>query len=302
MTGKASPTASIWASRAALETALGDRKAAKTSIAKALELEPKNVSVLSQAADIALTDNDPTGAEGYIKRIEAITPSSETVKLLRARMQLAKGNAEEALETLAAIEKPGEEVTKLRTSIELNYSTDTSALEKQLAEDPKNAAALGRLCSLMRIKDPMRALDFCRRASEAEPDNINHAIGFGAALVQAKEYDKAAAMLRRLLQVAPDNSTVHANLATALFQLKRYAEAKAEYRWLVDRQPGLAVAYYFLAISHDQLEEYADAMANYQQFLRMADPALNKLEIEKVQLRLPVLQRQIKSGKGKRNG
>ena len=302
LTGKASPTASIWSSRAALENALGDRKAAKVSIANALELEPKNISALSQAAELALADNDPTRAEDLIRRLEALTPASEAVKLLRAKMLLARGNADEAVTVLASVENPSDEARKLKTSIELNYSTDTAALEKQLAEDPKNAAALGRLCSLMRVKDPARALEYCRRASEAEPDNINHAIGYGAALVQAKDFDRAVSLFRRILQIAPDNSTAHANLATALFQLKRYAEAKAEYRWLVERQPELSVAYYFLAIAHDQLEEYADAMANYQQFLRMADPAVNKLEIEKVNLRLPILQRQIKSGKGKRNG
>jgi tetratricopeptide (TPR) repeat protein len=302
LTGKASPTASIWSSRAALETALGDRKAANVSIANALQLEPKNLSALSQAAELALADNDPTRAEEFVRRLEAISPSGEGIKILRAKTLLAKGNADEAVAMLAAIENPSEETSKLKTSIELNFSTDTAAIEKQLAADPKNAAALGRLCSLLRVKDPMRALDYCRRASEAEPENIDHAIGYGAALVQAKDYERAVSLFRRLLQFAPDNSTAHANLATALFQLKRYAEAKAEYKWLVDRQPGLSVAYYFLAITHDQLEEYADAMANYQQFLRVADPAANKLEIEKVQLRLPILQRQIKSGKGKRNG
>jgi hypothetical protein len=56
----------------------------------------------------------------------------------------------------------------------------------------------------------------------------------------------------------------------------------------------LAIVHYFLGITHDQLNEYLDAMANYQQFLRLADAAQNKLEIEKVNLRLPILQKQIK--------
>jgi len=87
-----------------------------------------------------------------------------------------------------------------------------------------------------------------------------------------------------------------------LFQLKRFDEAKAEYQWLIERQPNLAAAYYFLAITHDQLGEYLDAMANYQQFLRLADPVASKAEIEKVNLRLPTLQKQLRDGKGKKNG
>jgi hypothetical protein len=43
-----------------------------------------------------------------------------------------------------------------------------------------------------------------------------------------------------------------------------------------------------------------DAMANYQLFLKYADAEKNKLEIEKVNLRLPSLQKQIKEKKGKK--
>jgi Flp pilus assembly protein TadD len=109
-------------------------------------------------------------------------------------------------------------------------------------------------------------------------------------------------ILRKLLTIAPDNATVHANLATALFQLRRFPEAKAEFRWLADNQPDQPVAFYFLGIVHDQLSEFVDAAANYQQFLRLADPESSKLEIEKVNLRLPTIQKLIKEGKGKRRG
>ena len=97
--------------------------------------------------------------------------------------------------------------------------------------------------------------------------------------------------------MAPDNYTIRVNLATALFQLKRFPDAKTEYHWLIDAQPNLAVTYFFLAICHDQLREYPDAMANYLQFLKLADPVQQKLEIEKVNLRIPTLQKQLKEKK-----
>jgi tetratricopeptide (TPR) repeat protein len=118
--------------------------------------------------------------------------------------------------------------------------------------------------------------------------------------VQTKQYENAVTILKRILQIAPDNFTAHANLATALFQLKRYGEAKTEYLWLTEKQPDLAIAHYFLAIAHDTLGEYLDAGANYQQFLKIADATQNKLEIEKVNLRLPVLEKLIKEKKGKK--
>ena len=72
-----------------------------------------------------------------------------------------------------------------------------------------------------------------------------------------------------------------------------------EYQWITEKQPTTPIAFYFLAITHDYLAEYLDAMANYQQFLRIADADRNKLEIEKVNLRLPALHKQIKDKKVK---
>jgi tetratricopeptide (TPR) repeat protein len=302
LTAKANPTASIWASRAALENAVGDRKNAKVSASKALELDPKYQSALSTIIDIALAEHDPDSADAFLRRLEVVAPDSESAKGLRARVLVAQGKMDDALALLNSIPKPGAEIVQLKTEIVAETTTDAAELEKHLESDPKNPVALAKLCTAFRVGDPVKALDYCRRASEADPDNIQPIVGYAAALVQAKRYEDAVVVLRRSIAIAPSNSTAHANLATALFQLKRYPEAKIEFRWLTDHQPEQAVAYYFLAIVHDQLTEFPDAAANYQQFLRLADPESSKLEIEKVNLRLPVVQRLIKEGKGKKRG
>jgi Flp pilus assembly protein TadD len=302
LTAKANPTASIWTARAALEIAAGDRKNAKMSSAKALELDPKCQFALSTAADISLLENDPAAADSFVMRLESAAPNSELAKSLRARVLLAQGKPDEARTLLASISNPGPDTTLLRNQIIAATTTDTAELEKQLLSDPKSAQILSRLCKAFRTNDPAKALDYCRRASESAPDEVEPVIGYAAALVQAKRYEDAVVVLRRLLSIAPDNITARANLATALFQLKRYAEAKVEFRWLTDHQPNQAIAYYFLAIVHDQLQEFADAAANYQQFLRTAEPESSKLEIEKVHLRLPIVLKLIKEGKGKKRG
>lgn len=302
LTEKANPTASIWASRAALENSVGDRKNAKASAARALDLDPKSQFALSTSVDIALLEHDPDAAEVFLRLLEAIAPHSESADGLRARLFLAQGKTHEALTLLDSIAKPGVEIVDLKNQILAGSTTDVTVLEKQLASDPKNPVALAKLCTAFRVGDPAKALDYCRRASEADPNSVQPVVGYAAALVQAKRYDEAVIVLRRLISIAPSNSTARANLATALFQLKRYPEAKVEFRWLTDHQPERPIAYYFLAIIHDQLAEFPDAAANYQQFLRLAEPESSKLEIEKVNLRLPVVQKFIKEGKGKKRG
>ena len=298
LTGKANPTAAIWASRAAVERFLGDRRAAKTSVSRALSIEKNNKSALLERAEIALAESDYEQANADARLLLELSPDSAPAKLLQARIYAAQNRLDDALKILDSLKNSSSEALLLRDTIILNSSENAADLEKQLEKDARNPNVLSRLCTVMRTQNPAKALEYCRRASEAEPSNVNHAIGFAAALVQARQFETAVSILRRIVQAAPDNFTVRANLATALFESKRFAEAKAEYRWLGEKQPDLAITYYFLAIVHDNLKEYADAMANYQQFLKLADASKNQLEIEKVNLRLPALQNQIrKSGK-----
>ncbi len=300
LTSKAKPTAAVWSARAALERTLGDKASAQNSLKRSLAIEPNNKSALAESIELALSVNDFAGAFEIARNLIKIEPDNIYSKILLARAYAANGNADEALKILDAIGNPSPEVTELREKINANSTVNAADLEKLLEKEPTNAVVLGRLCSLLRTENPLKALDYCRRAYEVEPTNLNYVIGFGAALVQAKKYENAITIFRRIIDVAPDNYTAHANLAVALFQLKRFEEAKIEYLWLAQKQPDLAITYYFLGIIYDNLTEYLDAMANYQQFIKLADTERAKLEIDKVNLRLPALQKLIKEKKGKK--
>ena len=299
LTTKSKIPASIWAARAAVERKLDDKDSAKTSIKRALLVDEKNQYALEESIEIALIDGDTDGAIKNSKSLLAISPNSTNVKILLARSFHAEGKSDEAIKILDTIESPPKYVSDLKAQITVGGSRDIPSLEKMLKGDAKNIAVLSRLCIVSRLAEPKKALDYCQRASALEPKEISHAIGFGAALVTEKRYDDAVTLFRRLLEISPENYTIRANLATALFQLERFEEAKVEYEWITNKQPKLAIGYYFLAISYDRLSEYLDAMANYQQFIRLSDDTL-KLEIEKVNLRLPSLEKQIKQGKGKK--
>lgn len=294
------PDGSIWTARGALERSLDDKASAKKSLRQALSLEAKNSYALAEMTEILLAEKSFDEALTTAQNLVKLYPHSASANLLLARVFANRGNVTEALNILDLLDSQNSEVTLLRNEIIAKGSQDVGTLEKQLENDQKNPIVLGRLCLLTRT-NPSKALEYCRRASEADPQNVGHAVGFGAALVQAKQYDGAVNLFRRLLPHEPDNFAIHANLATALFELKRYAEAKAEFQWLIEKKSDLAVAYYFLAIAHDNLAEYGEALTNYQKFLQTADSKQNQLEIDKVNLRLPILEKQIKqSGKEKK--
>lgn len=293
------PTASIWAARGSLEKELGDKVSAKTSFQRALSLDSKNQTALSETIEFLLLENNFANAQISAENLVKLYPNSTNAKLLLAKVYANSEKIDEALKILETLDTQNSEVQNLRNLILANSSRDISTLEKQLESDAKNAVLLNRLCNLTR-QIPVKALEYCRRAAEVEPSNISPAIGFGAALVQAKQYESAVNLFRRLLTFEPENYAIHSNLAVALFELKRYEESKIEFNWLIANKPNLAIAYFYLAIAHDNLAEYTNARSSYQKFLQLADSKQNQLEIEKVNLRLPILERQIKQGKGKK--
>ncbi|HEX8920645.1 MAG TPA: hypothetical protein VF766_04165, partial [Pyrinomonadaceae bacterium] len=77
-----------------------------------------------------------------------------------------------------------------------------------------------------------------------------------------------------------------------------FPAALSEFKSLLETKPDLVVAYYFIATAHDFLGEYREALAAYETFLARADASKNQLEIDKVNLRLPLLRNQVKRGEG----
>jgi len=293
LTTKSKATAAIWSARSALESALDKPKDAKISVQNALAVDVGHRGALLQLTEISLNEGDISRAIDLINR-HGSRFEPDSLSFLKARVAAAEGQMADALAFIGAVKRPGAVVTAFRNRIAASRETNVVELEKRLIDNPKDVAALGRLCVLLRKDNPAKSLQYCRLASESEPGNISHAVGYGAALVQARQFDAAVTLLYKLAQISPENATVRANLATALFQSKRLPEARSEFEWLTANQPKTAGAYLFLGIIHDQLGAYLDAMANYQKYIQLADPSESKVDIEKVNLRLPQLQKLIK--------
>lgn len=291
--------ASVWVSKGILERKLGNLDMAKSSLRNVLRLDPKNPIALAEMVEVNILDGKFKLAIESAKRFVRVYPGSGSAKLLLARAYSSDRNASKALEVIDSIENPGPEVLALRYVLRIDGNKSIKDLEKLLSADENNPSILGRLCILSRSANPQKALDYCKRALNVEKNNIKHAIGYSAALVQLKQYTRAIGILRNLIKLYPENYAIRANLATALFQISRFEEAKSEYRWIIKKKPNLEIAYYFLAISHDRLKEYTEALLNYNRFLQLASAESNKAEIDKVNLRVPILKNQIKNGKGK---
>lgn len=300
-----SDDASLWIVRARAERSVKDSASATKSYTRAVEVEPANVEARLGRADLFLESGEKDLALEDVRALEAQSKADWRLAIAVANRYGLAGRADDArrvYDSLPDEAKNSDDGRKLYAALTDVSCADTpevrASLEKLVGSDPKNAKALACLGSLTRTSDPQRSLEYYRRATEADPHDVDYAVGYAAALVQLRKFDAAAVILQRVLQVAPDKYEAHANLAASLYELKLYKQAIVEYKWVSRARPDLAVTQFFIATAHDQLGEYEDALASYEAFLAHADAQTNALEIEKVNLRLPSLRKQIKLGQG----
>ena len=296
----------IWRHRATIELAAGDKNAAMRSIDHALELNPNDNWSRYTRAEMRVDNRDIDGALADLRLFEQgpnVLQAFETILDL-AELYARAGKPEDAtriLDRLSDADKQRREVIALRAELAggAESSPETrAALEDLLKTQPQDAALLARLGNAYRRIDPAKSQAYYYRANQIDPRNPRYAVGYAAALIQARKFAEAEPILKHVIATTPDDYTAHANLALALYEMKRFAEAVPEYEWLAKAKPEIAATYFFIATAHDNLGQYRPALDAYEKFLSHANTANNRLEIDKVNLRLPALRAQIKRGEG----
>jgi tetratricopeptide (TPR) repeat protein len=305
-TSTAGADSPVWRHRASIELAAGDSVAAMKSIDQALTINPSDEAARRDRADLRIRIHDNDGALAdlriYEKSAQALTEFPTGYEL--AQLYARAGKADDSLRVLDKLIEPDKqrpEVIALRAQLSGDAESSAearAALEELLKGNPRDASLLARLGSAYRRIDPAKSQDYYYRANQIDPKNPKYAVGYAAALIQARKFAEAEPILKRVITANRDDYTAHANLALALYEMKRFAEALPEYEWLANAKPEIAATYFFIATAHDNLGEYKQALDAYEQFLSHADAINNKLEIEKVNLRLPPLRAQIQRGGG----
>lgn len=283
------------------------------SLDEALKRDPKNTMALLYRAEVFIAKNRLNEAIADLRSALAIESLPRT-KLRLAAVYSQTKKYDEAVVLYQEILKDEPANAEARAAlavamIESGKGAEAiTQLESLVKAGPNRADLHAQLAELYLPAQPDKALEHYTLAAKLVPSNQNHQIGIGSALVKLRRFQEAVAVLRQVLAQSPKDEIAyfaHTNLATALFELDDFANAGREFLWIlnVQKERGdrkrYAVSIYFLGICFDKLGDYEQALNAYTQFLRVALPE-NQLEIGKVRLRLPSLQRQIKEGKGKR--
>ncbi|MDX2031731.1 MAG: tetratricopeptide repeat protein [Blastocatellia bacterium] len=285
-------------------------------LTEAIRREPRNGVAFRYRAEIALAGNRFDEAIADMRTAETLDPRPETRQRL-AEIYVRAKKIDEAIALYRQIvtEQPGNthaQTALAALTLESGQAGEAVAqLETLLKAEPNRADIRAKLAELLLPTAPEKALEQYAAAAKLEPNQPQYLIGVGSALVKLRRFQEAIPAMRQALAKGPREDLAyfaHTNLATALFELDDFQGAAREFIWILDHQqagaPGgdrkrAAITLYFLGICFDKLGDYEQALKAYNQFMTIAT-ADNQLEIEKIKLRMPSLQRQIKEGKGRK--
>jgi tetratricopeptide (TPR) repeat protein len=284
------------------EERVGKTAEAFADYSKALELDANNATAREGRGRLFEARGERARAIEDYSAAYRSQPSRElAIKL--AEMHTSAGQSQAAIQLYRRLllEKPDDLASRVEMACLMLENGQGDEAEKEMARvvaaKPKDSKLLARAGDFFFKEKPLQAADYYKQSLQADPKNNRARVQFGASLVRSMQIDAAMPVLTEALSLEPDNYAAHASLATALFKQKRYVEAAREFIWIIRVRSDVPASYYFLAISFDHLGDCAQALRAYQDFVRRADPAANKSEIEEANARVGQLQRLIKGNK-----
>ena len=284
------------------EERLGKTAEAFADYSRALELDASNATAHEGRARLYEARGDIEKAIGDYSAAYRQQPSRElAVKLAELHTRVGQAQAAIQLYRRLLLEKPDDLTVRVEMACLMGENGQGEEAEKEIARvvaaKPKDGKLLGRAGDFYFKQKPAQAVDYYKRALEADPKDNRARVQLGASLVRSMQIEAAMPVLMDALSREPDNYAAHASLATALFKQKRFPDAIREFIWIIRVRPEVPASYYFLAISLDHLGDCEQASRAYQEYVRRADPAANKSEIEEANARSRQLQRLIKGRK-----
>ncbi len=284
------------------EERLGKSAEASSDYSHAIELDANNATAHEGRARLFEARREFANAIEEYSRVYRAQRSRElAVKL--AELHTGAGQLQAAIQLYRKLllEKPDDFGVRVEMACLMAENGQGEEAEKEItrviAAKPADAKLLARAGDFFFKEKPAQAADYYRKSLEVDPNNNRARVQLGASLVRSMQIEAALPILADAISREPNNYAAHASLATALFKQKQYPQAAREFLWIIRIRPEVPASYYFLAISLDHTGDCEQAYRTYQEFVRKADQAANKTEVEEANARSSQLQRLIRERK-----
>jgi len=290
------PSVSGLIARAALEKRLGRIDSAVLSIGRAIDSEPRNANALRLKCDIELAGADFLSALQTADRLIDVVGSNPESLLMKSQALIGLGRDAQALIILDSIETSDPKIRKRINGLLAEIADDRATLIKLMEDSPDDEEILFRACTSKGILEPMTIVSSCSKLIDIAPIRATVALGArAAAMLRLGRPSEALSDFDRILSSQPGNLSARAGRSLALFNLERWDEARMSFEALVGSSTEFPIAFFYLGIIYDRLSRPENALISYERFLTVADKQTMSAEMERAELRLSVLRRQVRS-------
>ncbi len=234
----------VWQKLEKLQEKLGDFESAAQSLQQALELDPRNFSLLRSLARVWISLSQWEEAQRVLKKVLELNP-----------------NDSESLTLMGEIYE--------KTS---RYSQALRSYEKAFEIDPENSSALGHLGELNFKQDNREeALAHFQKAVKVNPDNPDIHTKLAEVYLQENQEDLAFDHLKKAASLNPNDSVVLKDLGKLYLKRNHLDQALLQFERVVFLNPSDSEAHASLAQIHFWKEESGLAVQEYKTALQF-DP------------------------------
>lgn len=244
----------------------GEYREAEKAYARALELDPTNVTLMNQRALALYRAGDEREALALWHRARALSPGYLELRLNVGMAYLALGRPDSALAAyegvLAANPRFVRALTgKGRALCDLGlFSRALEVLEEAVRLSPADAEARFQLGSVYRdLGRYQAALQEFEQAEEIDPSRDEARREVAMTLVELGRAPEAIEVFTTLLEENPRSADAHIDLGYALERDGRLDEALEHYRSAADLDPGSHFAWNNIGSVLDRLGRTAEA-------------------------------------------
>ena len=263
--------------KGAVYLAKGDRKNARASFAKALELKPDYLAAASNLARLDLAENQPAAARNRFETIVAKDPKNEQALLALAEvLATTKAPPQDVIATVERAVAANPRSVRARLAAigaHLHNARDPKAAlaaaqsaNAALPESREILAALGR--AQIAAGEPREAVTTFNKLAAAMPESAAPLMLAAQAHLAAKDYAGATEALRKALTLQPDSLDVHRGAIAVLLAAGKPEDAIADARALQKARPAEAVGYVFEGEVLVAQSKYAEAARAYAEALK----------------------------------
>jgi len=233
----------------------GDLDRARELVSRILEMRPRNLQALINAAGIESQAENYSAAESYVEQVKEFQPEGSSIGLeLEGDLSQQRGENAAALASYREAWEVAPSSSLGAKTYRLLMTTDQNAAateqlnewfavapqdpavnlllgmamqaedrvdeaigfyETTYGQDPNNIIALNNLAWLYQNSNPDRALELSSRAAQLVPQNADVLDTYGWILLQQGNRAEAVEVLERAARLAPDNEAIIEHLEEA---------------------------------------------------------------------------------------